>query len=157
MARGRRPQGPKLVEGLDGSAAAKQRLQVVLETVAGARSVASACVTLGISEARFHELRAAMLQAALAGAEPRPAGRPRQEPAPAQAQIAALEAEIRDLRIDLKAAQVREEIAVAMPHLLQPPKQQPQRYDAEVDDVADNAALKKMPLVSEPGPKRRGD
>lgn len=122
MARGRRPLGTKLVEHLDGSTAAKQRLQIVLATVAGQRTVAEACATLGIQEARFHELRGEVLQAALQRLEPQPVGRPRQEPLAQEARVAALEAQLRDLRIDLKAAQVREEIALAMPHLLQRPE-----------------------------------
>jgi len=153
MARGRRPKGPKLVDGLEGSAEAKRRLEVILESISGQRTVAEARALLGLSEARFHELRNKMMQSALEGAEPHPAGRPRHEPSPEQTQVAALQAEVRDLRIDLKAAQVREEIALVMPHLLQPPKQ----HDAtNTDEVADNAALKKMPLVNEPAPKRRG-
>ena len=117
MARGRKPLGPKLVEGLQGSAQAKERLRIVLQTMAGQLSVAQACAQLGIGPARLHELRAEVLQAALDRLEPRPSGRPRPEPA---GDVAALEEEIRELRIDLKAAQVREEIALAMPHLLKP-------------------------------------
>jgi len=154
MARGRRPKGPKLVDGLEGSAEAKRRLEVILESLNGKWTVAEARAQLGLGEARFHELRTEILQLALNRAEPRLPGRPRHEPSPEQTQVAALEAEIRDLRIDLKAAQVREEIALVMPHLLQPPKQ---HNATEADELADNAALKKMPLVNEPPPKRRGD
>jgi hypothetical protein len=127
MARGRRPSGPKLVERLQGSATAKTRLQVVLETLAGQRSIARACALLGIGEARFHELRTEVLQAALAQLEPGSPGRPRQETPESAARVAALEAQLLDLRIDLKAAQVREEIALAMPHLLQRPVEPPKK------------------------------
>ena len=153
MARGRRPKGPKLVDGLEGSAEAKRRLEVILESISGQRTVAEARALLGLGEARFHELRTEILQLALNRAEPRPPGRPRHEPAPEQGQVAALQAEIRDLRIDLHAAQVREEIALVMPHLLKPPKDQ----HAATGDRADNAALKKMSVINEPGRKRRGD
>ncbi len=152
MARGRRPKGPKLVDGLDGSAEAKRRLQVILESMNGKWTVAEARAQLGLSEARFHELRTKIMQAALERSEPQPVGRPRHERAPEQAQLAALEAQIRDLRIDLHAAQVREEIALVMPHLLKPPSHQ----EAAADEVADNAALKKTPLVNEQRPQCRG-
>jgi hypothetical protein len=122
MARGRPPLGPQLVDHLHGDAAAKQRLQVVLESLAGLRSIEDACATLGIHEARFHELRAEVLQAALERLTPKAPGRPRQQTPEQEAQMASLEAQIRDLKIELQAARVREEIAVAMPHLLQPPK-----------------------------------
>ena len=36
-----------------------------------------------------------------------------------RSQQSGLETEVRDLRLNLRAAQIREEIALAMPHLLQ--------------------------------------
>ena len=62
--------------------------------------MADACATLGLQEARFHELRAEVLQGALQQLEPRAPGRPRQEATPQNARVAALEAELRDVRID---------------------------------------------------------
>jgi hypothetical protein len=117
--RGRPPQGPKLVESLDGSGEAKRRLQLMLETVSGNKTVAEACQELGISESRFHEVRNELLQQAVALLEPKPKGR-RPAPAPsAEAQqLAHLRAEVQDLKIDLRASQIREEIALVMPHLL---------------------------------------
>ena len=112
--RGRRPSGPEYVERLGGSAAAKERLRVVLETLAGHCRVAEACARLGLSEPRFHQLRARLLQAALEGLEPRPAGRPRR--AEADARVQELQATIADLRVELRAAQVHEEIALVLPH-----------------------------------------
>jgi len=139
---------------LEGSAEAKKRLEVILESLNGKWTVAEARAQLSLSEARFHELRTKLLQQALGAAEPQPVGRPRHEASPEQAQVAALEAEIRDLRIDLHAAQVREEIALVMPHILKPPKTPPRQA---VNNGADNAALKKMPVIAEQEPKRRGD
>jgi hypothetical protein len=57
MNRGRPPMGPKIVQHLDGPDDTKRRLKVLLETLADQCSVADACAKLGISEARFHELR----------------------------------------------------------------------------------------------------
>jgi hypothetical protein len=48
--------------------------------------------------------------------------------------VAALEEEIRELRIDLKAAQVREEIALAMPHLLKPRPIKPEDLSSKKTD-----------------------
>ncbi len=61
--------GPQLVERLEGSERAKLRLQVMLETLAGTRSIPEACEILGISDSMFHRLRAEVLQTA-----PRPSG-----------------------------------------------------------------------------------
>ncbi len=123
MARGRPPSGPNLVGGLDGPDEAKRRLRVILETVAGTRTIAEACAELGISEAAFHNLRKQALEAAVEGLAPRPAGRPRKDADPEQRRIRELEEQVFLLRKDLQAARIREEIAVAMPHLLKKAKQ----------------------------------
>jgi len=133
MSRGRPPAGPRLVDGLDGSDAAKERLRVVLQTIAGELSVVDACAVLNVSEARFHELRTELLQAAVTHFEPRPKGRPAQQPSPDAEQLAQLKAQNQQLRKDLRAAQIREEIALVMPHLLkhnQKPRDRRRRLDA---------------------------
>jgi hypothetical protein len=123
MCRGRPPQGPKLAEKLDGSAAAKERLQVILETLAGARSIPDACAQLGVGETRFHELRKTVLAAAAAALEPRPAGRPTlSPPAPSHQELTALQAQLTEMKIQLEAAQIRAELALVMPHLFKPPR-----------------------------------
>ncbi len=63
--RGRYPSGPEFVNKLNGSASAKERLQVLLETLAGERRIGEACDRLGISEPRFDQIRIESLQAAL--------------------------------------------------------------------------------------------
>ena len=108
------------VKKMDGSEEAKHRLRLVLETLSGLRSLKEACEELGISEARFHQLRDGALQGALSAVEPKPAGRPPDQLAQEDPRMAALEEEVKELRIDLRASQVREEIAALMPHLLKP-------------------------------------
>ena len=120
MGRGRPPAGPGLVEGVEGPDEAKRRLRVILETVSGTRQVADACAELGISEAAFHNLRQQALAAAVEGLAPRPAGRPRKDGDPEQRRIRELEEQVFVLKKDLQAARIREEIAIAMPHLLKP-------------------------------------
>lgn len=115
----RPPLGAKLVEGMEGSEEAKRRLQVILETLSGERTVGEACEALGINEARLYALRAEALEAALSRLEPKPAGRPRKETHELD-EVSALRAELLEVRLDLQAARVREEIAIAMPHLLKP-------------------------------------
>jgi len=122
MRRGRKPLGPKLVDRLDASADAKRRLRLILETIAGARAVPEACDALGVTEARFHELREQALAGALQSLEPKPLGRPPKRPSPEDPRLAELEAEVRELRLEVRAAQVREEIAAVMPHVLKPRK-----------------------------------
>jgi hypothetical protein len=118
MARGRRPAGAGIVEGLDGAVEAKKRLRLILETLAGQRTMRAAGRLLGISERRFYVLRKAFLLSALETLKPRPIGRPGQPSAVGDERLTELEAELQRLRVDLRAAQVREEIALAMPHLL---------------------------------------
>ena len=111
--RGRKPSGPAAVARLPGSPLARERLHVVLETLAGTGRVQEACRRLGLSEQRFDQLRTQVLQAGLDSLEPRPAGRP-PRPTPA-ADVQALQARVADLEIELQAARVRAEIAVALP------------------------------------------
>src|SRR5262245_54426911 len=99
--------------------AAKARLLAILATAAGSRTQAEACLELGLSDRRFHALRGRMLQSALDGLAPRPAGRPHRTAAATDDRVRELEAIVRELRLDLQAAQVREEIALVMPRLLQ--------------------------------------
>jgi hypothetical protein len=117
MRRGRRTTGVQLVERLEGSAQAKRRLRLVLETLAGQRTVTAAGQALGISRRRFHALRSEFLQAALDELEPRSVGRPGRNQ-DEDDRVAGLEVEIQKLQVELRASQVREEIALAMPHLL---------------------------------------
>ena len=113
--RGRRPSGPEFVTRLDGSDLAKQRAQVVLETLAGVCRVGEACERLDVSEPRFEQLRVAMLQAGVDRLEPRPAGRPGKEETPEAADLRRAQARIADLEAALQAAEVRVEIARILP------------------------------------------
>ena len=113
--RGRRPSGPECVERLAGSDRAKERLQVVLETLAGTCRVQEACRRLGLSEPRFHQLRTQVLEAALSRLEPRPAGRPAQPAAADEERLAALEDRLAAKDVELRAAQARVEIALVLP------------------------------------------
>jgi hypothetical protein len=116
--RGRYPSGPEYVEHLEGSAEAKRRAKVILRTLMGELRVLEACQTLGICEQRFHQLREAMLQAALARLEVGPAGRPRRPAEPAE--VAALREQLAEQQVQLRVAQVREEIALVMPQFSRP-------------------------------------
>jgi len=62
-----------------------------------------------------------MLQAAVQALEPGTAGRPAQEATPEQEQIALLQQQLAHLEAELKAAQVREEIALGLPNVVQKP------------------------------------
>ena len=115
---GRKPLGPALVQHLPGSLRAKERLEVILETVAGHLTVGEACGRLGIHEAMFHRLRAGVLQAGLAHLEPRPLGRPSHPTSPEQEQVADMECRLDDLQAELELAGVREEIAHVLPHVV---------------------------------------
>jgi hypothetical protein len=113
--RGRRPSGPDYIEKLSGSDEARERLQVILETMTGRCPVQDGRARLGVGTTRFHRLRIEALQAAVDQLEPRPAGRPaRRVDDP---QIASLREEIEQLRLELQAARTREEITLVLPGL----------------------------------------
>jgi len=113
--RGRYPSGPEFVDKLHGSALAKERLRVLLETVAGTCRVLEACDRLDISEPRFDQIRIDSLQAALSALEPQPAGRRPRQTVTDEAEVQRLRERIAQLEGERQAALVRAEIAVALP------------------------------------------
>ena len=117
--RGRPPSGPEYVEHLEGSETAKERVKVILQTMAGTCRVQEACQRLGICEQRFEQLRQQILQAALERLEPRPLGRPPRTTTPANARIGELEKEIASLKTQLQLSQTRTEIALVLPNIAQ--------------------------------------
>jgi hypothetical protein len=115
---GRKPTGTKLLDKFTASAHAQARMRAILETVSRAKTIPEVCAELGIGEAMFHRIRAEAMAAALEALEPKPMGRPRTATAAPATAVAALEQENQDLKIALRAAEVRAEIAQSMPHLM---------------------------------------
>lgn len=107
--------GPGLVQHLSGSDYAKERLEVILETIAGNLPVAGACERLGIGEAMFHRLRMRVLQVGLSDLEPRAPGRPRREMSQAEREKEQLNSKLEALEDELKLAEVRHELATILP------------------------------------------
>ncbi|HEY7077969.1 MAG TPA: helix-turn-helix domain-containing protein [Solirubrobacteraceae bacterium] len=104
------------MDKLSGDAAAKERLRVVLETLAGTCRVSDACQRLNISEQRFDQVRVEALQAALAALAPKPLGRPPRTTSPAEAEAEQLRARVAELEAQLHVAAVRTEVAAILPH-----------------------------------------
>jgi len=115
---GRPPKKLDHVDGLHGAEAEKRRLRVALETLTGDMTVREACRQLGVSESRFHALRREALQGALAGVSAGQAGRPREVEPEAARRIRELEAEVKELEMDLRTAKMRAELALVMPEVL---------------------------------------
>jgi hypothetical protein len=113
---GRKPQGPALVHRLEGSDQAKQRLEIILATIAGTLPIEEACRELGIEHSMLFRLRTEVLEAALARLEPRPRGRPPVAASAAEQRCLALEQRVQELEAELKIATVREEVARILPH-----------------------------------------
>jgi hypothetical protein len=103
-----------LAERLDGSARARQRMRVILETLCGTMRVSEACEALGICTQRFEALRAEAVGAGVAALEPKPMGRPthrEREP-----EVVRLEERVAELEAELKVARVRVELAERLPN-----------------------------------------
>jgi hypothetical protein len=110
-----------MVQRGHGTADAKARLNAILATLAGEQSVTQTCMQLGVGERGYYKLLNRFLQDALAWFEPRVPGRPARSSyphSPSDMRVAELEAALRNLRVDLHAARIREEIALVLPHLL---------------------------------------
>lgn len=114
---GRKPLTTGHVDHLYGSARAKDRMRMFLETLRGEITVLAACEQLGLSEAQFHHARHVWMQESLEALEPRKLGRPPKQVDAAELarRCAALEAEVEKLRGQLRGAEVREEIASILP------------------------------------------
>ena len=113
--RGRKPRGPEIVRQLEGPAQARQRLERVLDTLAGRLSVTQASAQLGITPQRLHMLREQALQAALDALAPQPLGRPPQSSGSEQERIDELQRENERLQRELAASKLREEIGLVLP------------------------------------------
>jgi hypothetical protein len=109
--RGRYPSGPEFVEQLNGSAEAKQRLKIVLETLAGLCRVSEACARLGLSEQRFDQIRIEAMQAGVDRLEARPAGRRPAVLTPVELELQQARARIAELEAELQKAKMRAELA----------------------------------------------
>jgi hypothetical protein len=64
MTRGRRSDAARLLGRLEGSATARARLEIILQTLTGRLPLAQACRQLELSERRLYDLRQEALQAA---------------------------------------------------------------------------------------------
>jgi hypothetical protein len=76
------------------------------------RTVAEACLELGIGPTQFDNLRTRALTGAVQGLAPRPTGRPRLLPSRSEQEVAALQQRIAELERDNAILQARLELAV---------------------------------------------
>lgn len=136
MVKGRPVKGPGLVEDLEGSEEAKTRMRVILETIAGHKSMEEACSELGIGKSMFHEIRTESLKGAMEKLEPKPRGRPRQEISEDQREIERLKKEIEELKMSLNVSHVREELALVMPDVLVEANEKKNAWRSERSGVA---------------------
>ena len=117
MGRGRRTLGVGHVDSLEGAPEDRERLRTILLTITGELTVKDASSGLGLSPARFAELRRQALQGALSGLAPGRPGRPRL----VRDEVGELE-ELREkvgwLEEELQCSRLRTEIALSLPHLL---------------------------------------
>lgn len=145
---GRKPTGPALVQSLDGSERAKQRLEAILETISGRLTIDEACERLAIKPSRFFKLRTEVLEASLKYLEPRPMGRPAHVQTAEEAQCDQLQQEVEQLQAELKLSGVREEIARTMPHLAE------DRLSPRERRLKKTKSVKKKPKPKTRRPKR---
>jgi hypothetical protein len=93
---------------------AKERAQVLLETLSGTCRTTEACARLKLSEQRFDQVRIEALQALVTSLELGSGGRPPKRPSEAELEVERLRAQIVELKAQLRAALVRAELAVTL-------------------------------------------
>lgn len=116
MGAGRKPQGVRLLDELDGDdSQAKRAMQVFLRTMMGECTIQDACRELGVNQSWFFERRKRWLQESLDLLGPRAMGRPPNPAAEAEARVAELEQEVQKLKAQLAAANLRTALAGGAP------------------------------------------
>lgn len=116
---GRKPAGSAHAGKYSGSEEAKKRLEVVLKTLAGEMTIPEACRILGIREAMFHRIRDQAIAGAGEALEAKKPGRKKDPKKEVDERVQELEREILELKGMLRGMQIREKMAVLMPHILQ--------------------------------------
>ncbi|MFM2328884.1 MAG: hypothetical protein RLZZ494_987 [Pseudomonadota bacterium] len=113
----RPPTGPNLINRLNGSAGAKHRALVILETIAGTCSVEEGALALNCNTAYLHRLRDQLLDGMIAAAEPRTPGRKPAPPPTRDEQAAVLAVAQRratDAEVALELERCRVELALVL-------------------------------------------
>lgn len=119
MAGGRPPLGAALVEHLEAPEVVKQRLKGIIEVLSREKTVETVCGELGIERARFYQLEKQALEGAALALEPKPPGRAaRPAPTEAELEVERLRKRVAELKFEVQAAKVREEVATTMPYVL---------------------------------------
>jgi transposase-like protein len=119
--RGRPREGAELVEKLqECSDEARKRLKIIFQTLGGELTVEQACGLLGVNRSAFNKMRSQFIASAAQLLEPKPSGRKKKIVTPEAAEIQRLREENDQLKFQLRAQQLREEIGVLMPHVLKP-------------------------------------
>lgn len=117
--RGRYPAGVEYVDKVEGSKLAKERARAILQTMLGELRWQEACQELGIHETRLHQLRHEAVQALVDSQEPGTAGRPSRTSTLEAERIRELERLLADKDLEVQQAQVREEIALILPQVVE--------------------------------------
>lgn len=117
MGKGRPTKGSEIVTKFEASEEAREKARLVLDTLSGKTSVQEAAEKLGVSEARFHQIRDELLSGMLEAAEPKPVGRPRKEP-PVPSEVEDLKEQLAQSKMETRIARLRELLALSHPELV---------------------------------------
>lgn len=108
---GRRSEMTSLVRGIEASGAARERMTVMLLTLAGQWSVREGYERLGMRRTRFQDLRRQMLEAAVGALEGGVAGRPRRIVQSESRRIGRLRVALEETRQELGRVRAQLDIA----------------------------------------------
>jgi hypothetical protein len=118
---GRPANRSKIVETLEASEHARERLRAILQSMEG-RPIAELCEQLGMERAYFDRMRKDTLQAAARSLEPKTTGPKPKVVDPRDERIATLEADVTRLRLELEATRLRAQLAIALPSVVKKTK-----------------------------------
>ena len=124
MSLGRPNKGADHVDALDTDEATRERLRLLLWTLSSEVSVNDACDCLGISRARFKQIRKQGLQGAADALSPKPPGRRPKISEAAAKRIEALERELAELQRQLERERARSDLLEALAPAAEPKRWQ---------------------------------
>jgi transposase-like protein len=119
---GRKVNVSEIIGAREGSTVARKRAVLLLRNIAGELTMAEVARELGVAEAMAYRYREQLLDSAIEGLEPKAVGRPAKEQP--DGKIEELEGHVKELKRELLAAEIREELRSVVPGIGQKKKRE---------------------------------
>jgi hypothetical protein len=110
---GRKVNVSEILKAREGSTVARKRAELLLRNLSGELTMGEVARELGVAEAMAYRYRDQLLDGAIEGLEPKAVGRPAKERP--DGRIEELEGQVKELKRELLASEIREELRNVVP------------------------------------------